>query len=395
MTTDYDIMKWLWFATACIPGSSYAGKLLSSFDSAEDVYDYDFAVSNDFEHLPPNVLSALSQKSLSTAQKLYEYCDEHDIGLLPYCDRRYPAKLRMIKHPPALLYYIGRLPDFGNYVTIASVGTRSCTEYGLKAAERICYDLARAGVAVVSGMALGVDAASHIAALNANGLTIAVLGSGVDVIYPRGNEELYHQICRNGLVLSEYPPLSSASKTTFPERNRIISGLCNGVLVVEADQKSGALITAKDALFQGRDLFAVPGNIFSPTSAGTNQLVQDGAKLVTDAYDILVEYQDIHGDKLILGSARTAPALSLKPAKAASSQKIKTTPQDKNKKIKQVLLSENEKAVFNTLSPMPMSADAIAQVCALPTGKVVSILMALEIKQLVKELPGGQYIKTH
>lgn len=244
-------------------------------------------------------------------------------------------------------------------------------------------------------MALGVDAASHIAALNANGLTIAVLGSGVDVIYPRGNEELYHQICRNGLVLSEYPPLSSASKTTFPERNRIISGLCNGVLVVEADQKSGALITAKDALFQGRDLFAVPGNIFSPTSAGTNQLVQDGAKLVTDAYDILVEYQDIHGDKLILGSARTAPALSFKPAKAASSQKIKTTPQDKNKKIKQVLLSENEKAVLNTLSPMPMSADAIAQVCALPTGKVVSILMALEIKQLVKELPGGQYIKTH
>lgn len=159
---------------------------------------------------------------------------------------------------------------------------------------------------------------------------------------------------RNGLVLSEYPPLSSASKTTFPERNRIISGLCNGVLVVEADQKSGALITAKDALFQGRDLFAVPGNIFSPTSAGTNQLVQDGAKLVTDAYDILVEYQDIHGDKLTLGSARTAPALSLKPAKAASSQKIKTTPQDKNKKIKRVLLSENEKAVLNTLSPMPM-----------------------------------------
>ncbi|MCI8332515.1 MAG: DNA-protecting protein DprA [Clostridiales bacterium] len=405
MKPEYDILKWIWFALACIPGSSNAGKLLSSFESAKEVYEYDFSSKEFDELLPSAVIKALQNKDLSRAEKLYDYCEEHDIFLLPYCHTRYPAKLRMIQNPPALLYCLGTLPDFNKHVMISAVGTRSCTDYGIKATHHICSGLARAGVIVVSGMALGIDAASHSAALHANGFTVAVLGSGVDVIYPKTNEALYHQICRQGLVMSEYPPLSSATRYTFPERNRIISGLSDGVLIVEADQKSGALITAKDALFQGRDLFAVPGSIFSPASRGPNQLIAEGAKLVTDAYDILAEYQTIHGDKLRLGTMRTkAPITLLKDtaeiggvspvvqkSRMPKDDNNRSIPRKENKTSANILLSETEKTVLRALANQAKSADEIAESCSLPAGKALSVLMSLEIKKLIKELPGGQY----
>ncbi|MCI8590640.1 MAG: DNA-protecting protein DprA [Clostridiales bacterium] len=405
MKSKYDILKWIWFATACIPGSSNAGKLLGSFSSAEEIYDYDFS-SDDFDKLVPSaVIKALRNKDLSKAERLYEYCEEHGILLLPYCDIRFPAKLRMLKDPPALLYCLGTLPDFSKHVIISAVGTRSCTEYGINAAHQICSGLARAGVIIVSGMALGIDGASHTAALSVDEFTIAVLGSGVDVVYPKSNENLYHQICRRGLVMSEYPPLSSATRYTFPERNRIISGLSDGVLIIEADQKSGALITAKDALFQGRDLFAVPGSIFSPASRGPNQLIAEGAKLVTDAYDILTEYQAIHSDKLRLGKLRTKPSaksishtVEKKDGSAALPKNIMSNDINQHSVLKHalkpkanILLSETEKAVLQALAKQPKSADEIAETCSLPAGKALSVLMSLEIKKMIKELPGGQY----
>ena len=378
-----------------MPGSSNAGKLLGSFASAEDVYDYDFSSDEFNESVPSVVINALQNKDLSKAERLYEYCEEHDIQLLPYCDARFPAKLRMLKNPPALLYCLGTLPNFNKHVVIGAVGTRSCTDYGIKAAHHICSGLARAGVIVVSGMALGIDAASHAATLNADGFTIAVLGSGVDVVYPKTNENLYHQICRRGLVMSEYPPLSSATRYTFPERNRIISGLSDGVLVIEADQKSGALITAKDALFQGRDLFAVPGSVFSSASRGPNQLITEGAKLVTDAYDILAEYQAIHGEKLRLGTMQTSPPTAktnvFDDKKNTSDDENGLSSSKKNKCNADVVLSETEKAVLRALKEQSKSADEIAQTCSLPAGKALAILMSLEIKKLIKELPGGQY----
>lgn len=203
---------------------------------------------------------------------------------------KYPKQLREIYNPPKRIYAIGNI-EILNKVGIAIVGSRKATEYGKKVAFRLSKDLSERDIVTISGLAKGIDSHAHIGSLNVqNGKTIAVLGSGIKVIYPKENIELARQIVRKGgCIISEYPPDDTPNKSNFPERNRIISGLSKGVVIVEASEKSGALITADFALEQGREVFAVPGNIYSTTSVGTNKLIQQGAKLVMAVEDILSE----------------------------------------------------------------------------------------------------------
>ncbi|MCQ2433267.1 MAG: DNA-processing protein DprA, partial [Clostridia bacterium] len=223
-----------------------------------------------------------------------EVCAQKNIGILPYDSMLYPERLRRIQHPPAVLYYRGSLPDFKNHLTMAVVGTRGMTEDGRKNAYRIAYELSVAGAIIVSGMALGIDGTAQQAALDASGTSIAVLGSAIDICYPAEHLPLYKQLQVNGGILSEYAPGTEIKRWFFPQRNRIISGLCQGTLVAEAGHKSGALITAQTALSQGRDLFAIPGDPRDPARTGTNELIKNGAYPVTETKDILSHYAPLY-----------------------------------------------------------------------------------------------------
>ncbi len=389
---DYDLLKWIWFSISSVPGSKTAGMLLASFGSAEEVYHYDFDANDDFDAvLSKNAKSLLVNKSLTEAQQILEYCDENDIFIIPYCDSRYPKKLKMIQDPPALLYCKGKEVDFNKGVYIASVGTRKSTDYGVKSANYICEGLARAGITVVSGMADGIDKYSHIAALNGDGMTVAVLGCGVDIIYPKCNEPLYHNLRKNGLIISEYPPLSGVSKTTFPERNRIISGICDGVLVIEAPAQSGALITANRALSQGRSLYAVPGNIDASASVGTNMLIQQGAKMVTGPIDIIAEYQLVHPD-----TVNVLPAVKHSRGKTFFTKKKKETKNDvkKNENIPRIM-SENERKIYNALSSIPKSAEEISEETGIPLTNTLTQLTLFSMNAIAKELPGDLFVRTN
>ncbi|MBW1689945.1 MAG: DNA-protecting protein DprA [Deltaproteobacteria bacterium] len=279
-------------------------------------------------------------------------------------DPSYPMDLKQIHDPPPLLYIRGKdLPS--KNTMIAVVGSRNPSHYGLKVTEEICHGLAMLDISVVSGMAKGIDAAAHWGCLRGNGATVAVLGSGIDVIYPSSNVNLYHQIRKSGTVITEFPLGTPPEGRNFPIRNRIISGLSKGVVVVEASRRSGSLITASLALEQGREVFAVPGSVESFKSTGTHFLIKQGAKLVENADDILQE----------LG-------LRSPYSKEGTPWKKVTIPP----------LEEDERRVFDILSNYPIHIDHIVRSSMLDSAKVASLLTRLELKGAIKQLPGKMFI---
>lgn len=290
-------VKWVWLAQKCGQGSTEVLTLVERFDSIESIYKADFEKYTDFG-ISERLAEDLTDKSLNEATKIVEYCRTADIGILCYDDAAYPLSLRSLKNPPAVLYYMGSLPDFNRRLCIAIVGTRKMSEYGMHTAYKIAYEVAASGAVVVSGMALGIDGIASCAAIAAKGTTVAVLGSGIDIIYPYDHATLEGIIKQNGAVISEYPPATEPKKTNFPMRNRIISGLCQGTAVIDADIDSGAMITAKNAILQGRDVYAVPGNIGAENTSGTNTLIRDGAQAVLCGRDIIRNYAYMYRDTL-------------------------------------------------------------------------------------------------
>lgn len=287
-----DVRYWLWLSLRISPGSSAGDLVLAHFSyDAKEIYKASPEALSAIADLKPEIAEALADKDLDETRDIYQWCNANNVGLLAYDSPLYPERLRRIAHAPLLLYYKGKLPDFNQNVCIACVGTRRMTEYGRREGYVISRDLAIGGAIVVSGMARGIDTTCHRGALDAGGHTIAVLGCGIDRVYPPENDTLMEEIILSGTVLTEFKPSTPPTGSNFPIRNRIISGLCQGTLVVEADAKSGAMITARDALRQGRDIFALPGKVGDQNSAGTNSLIRDGGKMVTDAVDILEEYQ--------------------------------------------------------------------------------------------------------
>ncbi len=285
-----NLRYWIWLVSR--KGEAARLKLLKALGSPEAVYFAGEDAYRQVPDMPQEVLASYLDKSLQRADEILGACDRLGLRILTIQDALYPDRLRSIYRPPLLLYTQGMVPRFDDLLAVAVVGTRDCTPYGRSAAEKIAFELAGSGAAVLSGLAAGIDACAHTGALRAGGLTAAVIGGGHDKIYPKENADLYRDIAASGVILSEYPPGTAPMAGHFPLRNRIISGLCSAVLVVEAPMKSGALITARLALEQGREAYAVPGPIDAPNSQGCHQLLLNGAGLVTAGEDLLRFYRD-------------------------------------------------------------------------------------------------------
>lgn len=302
-------------------------------------------------------------------RKIEEELLDLGIFLIQRNDPLYPKALSEIYSPPFLLYGMGDYKILQTDRLIGMVGTRKPSSYGLIVAHKLAADLAARDWAVVSGLAAGIDGAAHRGALSVHGKTIAVLGSGVNRIYPPENRDLYEEIKEKGLLLSEYPPHMPPAKGLFPQRNRIISGLSRGVVVVESHQRSGSLITAEWALEQGREVFAVPGSILSAKSAGPHRLIKEGAKLVASAADILDEFDVTYQAELF-------------PESAPSSIGGETG------------YTEGEKALLGIISYTQIHIDELMRSVAIPLPRLHKLLLSLELKKAIKKLPGFFYIRT-
>ena len=401
------LLHWLWLATKSGLSDRKKMAVLRVFQDPEDAF---YAQSYEtIEGLTVDELAALQDKSLKDAKRILAQCTDKDIHILTYGDKEYPSKLKNISDPPLVLYYKGQLPDFESVPVIGVVGTRDATPYGCTAARRMGYQITKCGGLLVSGCAKGIDAMAMGGALQADGAPVGILGNGVDVVYPACNRWLFSEMERRGCLISEFPPETPPSKWNFPKRNRIISGMSCGVLVVEAPMRSGALITARQAAEQGRDVFVVPGNIDVPTCAGSNSLLRDGAIAVGTGWDILSEYQAVYPDKV--GCAEEAPE-ELKhekvPPMVAQKPLIpKKEHRPIKKKLKKIIdkigrgpyidvekklppLSDEEQAVVDQLKQGERLTDEVIAGCGLPSGKVLSVLTMLQVKGVIERLPGNR-----
>ena len=297
--------------------------------------------------------------------------EEYGIRAITLDDDEYPAALREIHDPPFLLYIKGTLQP-SDSAAIGVVGSRRMTHYGREQARKLSFHLARAGFSIVSGLARGIDTAAHEAALAAEGRTVAVLGSGIGHLYPPENSALAEKITENGALISEFPVLYVPDKQSFPLRNRIVSGMSQGLLVVEAPSRSGSMITANQALEQGRSVFAVPGPIDRPTSEGCNRLIRSGAILVTSAQDLVDD----------LGAGINSLALDFE---SPSTTAPVARPQPD--------LNETERALLQTLEAGESTVDSLSEDLELSPGVISATLLQLEMKHLVKQLPGKYFTK--
>jgi len=283
---------WIWLSRIEGLGSVRKKKLLDIYKSPEEIWKLEFNDIINIEGFGEKIAKAiLNDKNRKNLDKYAQYMEKYNIHMFTINDKNYPERLKHIYDSPVTLYVKGNINALNNK-SIAIVGCRECSEYGKKVAEKFAYELGKNNICIISGMAKGIDSQAHIGALKANAKTIAVLGSGLDRIYPKENVFLYNDIIENGgAIVSEYVIGTETNRMNFPARNRIISGLSNGVVVVEAKEKSGTLITVDFALEQGRDIFVVPGNITSINSFGTNDLIKQGAKCVTASKEILEEIE--------------------------------------------------------------------------------------------------------
>lgn len=287
--------------------------------------------------------------------------------ILSLDDSDYPALLRHIFSPPLVLYVKGEIKPVDR-IAIAVIGSRFATSYGKSITHKLVKELVERGVTIVSGAARGIDSAAHLAAIASGGRTLAVLGSGIDVPYPPENRHLMEEIAKQGAVLTEFPIGTTPLRFNFPRRNRIISGLSLGVVVIEATERSGALITARFAAEQGREVFAVPGQALGARSRGTNRLIKEGAKLVEGVEDIIEEFSDIFSV-------------------------LKERGED-FKKVKKEELKGCDEAIYNLISLEPKHIDQIVRECALPVSQVTSTLFSLEVKGLIRQLRGKFFLRT-
>ena len=414
------LLHWIWLAHR--PGLSDRGRaaLLQRFQDPEDIFYADRKTLAEVEGLSGTGLEVLGDKSLDEAQSILKICRDKKLGILTFQDAAYPRRLRNISDPPVVLYYKGQILDLESCPAIAVVGTRKASAYGLTTAKRMGYQIARCGGIVVSGMAYGIDGMATAGALTAGSPAVGVLGCGVDVVYPMSNRSLFRDMEEYGWLVSEFPPGYPPSRWTFPKRNRIISGMCNGVLVIEAPEKSGSLITARQAAEQGRDVFAVPGNIDLPSFQGSNQLLRDGAIMVSSGWDVVSEYEGLYPNSVRkeLGQCRQT-AYPEEVQFAADSEKqyekvaqdIQKPEQIRNLKKKldkidkkdidntasrpysvvdtdSIPLSDEEKSVIQILEQGERLVDDVIAQTGLPAGKLLSLLTMLELKGVVRRLPG-------
>jgi len=360
-----DLKEWIWFANLKGIATRKKAELLRLFNSPAEIYKADaIELAKTGVLNRDNITAVLSKEYRDTVDRTIEEIDKKNINVITLNSSTYPELLKNICDPPICLYVKGKL--YADELSIAVVGSRRASGYGITVAKKISGELAQSNICVISGMARGIDTAAHVGALSVKGRTIAVLGCGIDLVYPPENKKLMEQIIEYGAVISEYPPGVEPAPHHFPVRNRIVSGMSVGVLVVEAGEKSGSLITAQLALEQGRDVYALPGNVISINSKGTNKLIQDGAKLVTSVQDILDE---LHWYK----------NFNTKNVHFENNSKINSS------------LDNDEKDVFELLSFESLYIDEIQKKLSINMPLLHSILLSLEMKGLIKRDPGGKY----
>jgi DNA processing protein len=438
---DENTLYWLWLAEKCGIASKQFGRIIEKYDDPFDVYRLSEDEIEQLEGINGALRAKLCEKDLESSYSILKYCKENRVDIISYGDSRYPARLKNIEDAPILLYCLGHFPDFNSALCIGIVGTRKMSEYGKQSAYKIGYELSSAGAIVVSGMALGVDGAAASGALSAGGRTVAVLGCGISVVYPKEHKKLMEEISRKGAVITEYPPTEAPHGHNFPKRNRIISGLCQGVLVVEGAAGSGALITARRAIDQGREVFALPGKIDESNSEGPNELIREGAYPALCSDDILRHYDFLYHDvidyskhtkakrKVARGDADAALrkygvgsrvlkfANDPKPQEPAQTQipdeesfvleqkrEEEQTPIEQASTEKRESMADNSaellagldettRRVFESLPiDKAVSPDALAA-AGIGVGDAITSLTMLELCGLVSSLPGGLYVR--
>lgn len=408
------IKYWVWLS--CLTGVKPKTKhlLLEHFQDPRAIYFANETEYDAVEGIGETEKLALRSKNLDRVNEILGRCEEINAQIVTIGDAVYPERLRHIYDPPLVLYVRGKLPWLDEEVPVAIVGTRKATSYGITMGYRFGGELVKGGAVVVSGLASGVDTAGAKGALTAGGKCIGVLGTAIDVVYPRENEALFRDVMYHVALVSEFPPGYPTQGSNFPQRNRILSGLSVGVLVIEAPRKSGALITAARAAEQGRDVFVVPGNVDSPNCVGSNELIKDGAKAVLSGNDILVEYESIYPQKIKTLTERELkksvpvskeekreekPA-DLKPEKPETGEgflKLRVPNPLRMLKKKETLedqlsgLTADQLGIITAIGDESAHVDDIAERTGLPVNKVLSELTMLQIKGYVNQEKGKRF----
>ncbi|MEE0129157.1 MAG: DNA-processing protein DprA [Eubacterium sp.] len=392
-------VPWIRLQSALGAGAALS-EIIEYFGSAKALFDAGETEWRMSPVLVPRQIEKLCESTEAQANEVLATCKMNGWQVVPYDDPHYPERLRSIFNPPAVLYVDGELPDIDNSIVIGIVGTRRASDYAVKAADVMSRGIAERGAIVASGGALGVDTAAHNGAMLAGGKTIAVLGCGLGTKYLMENKPLRDAVVKNGALITEFQPFTPASKYTFPIRNRIISGISLGVLVVEASVKSGSLITANYALEQGRDVFALPCSILDPAFAGTNKLIDDGAIVATKPLDLLYPYAEEYGVKIdevksvgkIMRETGDKSANVYGKARDISFDNLQAGRKKREARQKAAAeLSGKTKAVFNALGEEYQSADEISRAAGLSIGEALTALTALEIAGLAASAGGKRY----
>lgn len=363
-----DATSWIALKAVAGVGNLAFRRLLERFGSPEMAVRATEPAITAVEGISPALARRIRAADPASPETRREVERARDLGfqIITMTDPVYPELLRQIPDPPPYLYVMGRL--IGDAANVSIVGSRNATNYGREIARQLAGDLAGMGITVVSGMATGIDAAAHQGAIDAGGLTVAVLGSGLNRIYPAQNKRLFHEIAGHGAVVSEFALDAEPDARHFPKRNRVISGMSLGTVVVEATRRSGSLITARMAMEQNREVFAVPGSVHSFKSTGPHDLIRQGAKLVEHARHIVEE--------LRLAPRRNEPPV---PGKADTRLDLSD-------------LSADERRVVDALDAYPVNADTLCRSLNLASGDLAGILLQLELKEIVRQLPGNQYV---
>lgn len=395
---------WIWLTRRTGLSDYLRLRLLQQFSSVDAVYEAGDRELQVLDWLSTEGVKSLLDKSLTEEKKIVGECMEKNVGILCLEDDRYPARLKSIFDPPPVLYSLGTLPDVDENPVIGVVGTRHPSAYGSAAAWKMGYSLASSGGILVSGMAMGVDGTAMNGALAAGAPVIGVLGCGIDQIYPKCNRDLFADVRRKGCILSEYPPGTPGAKWTFPKRNRIISGLSRGVVVIEAPERSGSLITAHHALEQGRDVFALPGNVDLPGFQGSNRLIRDGAAAVSCGWDVLETYASQYPGVIHRPREPESPQPVALVAEKRQTPKAKASSADKKGIDKSTTgeypvptdiltgLSPEEQTIVRCLMKGEQPVDAVIADSGMGAARVLALMTVLEIKGKITRLPGKRVV---
>lgn len=383
-------------------------ELLNRFGSAEAIYEATYDEYLNIPFLSDANIKALCDKSLDGIASYMHQLELNSVKLICLGDEEYPEMLANIEDPPVMLYCRGHFLDLNNYLCVSIVGSRNPTEYGKKITRDAASALAESGIITVSGLALGVDSIVHSASLEHKMPTVAVIGCGVNIIYPKSNYALAAEICKIGMIISEYPLSAAPERFHFPERNRIIAGISHATVITEAASKSGSLITADYAFRHGRDVFSFPGSVYSPLSAGTNELIKQGACPITGASEITMQYKDLYKDNLAMGKRLKKTEKKSNTSENNNHERIKkqqseylnskesttknngTVHNDTNRAAEKNL--SVDEIILSAINDEPLTVDMICRNTSLSLADVNMKILMLELSGKVKRTNGNYFL---